>query len=93
MEMVQPIPTRALSRARGLSMRAHLTSVEVVTRFSSAALESSPHARERRKSRGNRAYSGMNVACGLHPIPGLCAKKRTMRSTVQFSLSSCVAEK
>ena len=25
MEMVQPIPTRALSRARGLSMRTHLT--------------------------------------------------------------------
>ena len=28
MEMVQPIPTRALSRARGLSMRTHLTAVE-----------------------------------------------------------------
>ena len=28
MEMVQPIPTRALSRARGLSMRTHLTTVE-----------------------------------------------------------------
>ena len=27
MEMVQPIPTRALSRARGLSMRTHLTAV------------------------------------------------------------------
>ena len=26
-EMVQPIPTRALSRARGLSMRIHLTAV------------------------------------------------------------------
>ena len=29
MEMVQPIPTRALSRARGLSMRTHLTAVEL----------------------------------------------------------------
>ena len=28
MEIVQPIPTRALSRARGLSMRTHLTAVE-----------------------------------------------------------------
>ena len=28
MEMVQPIPTRALSHARGLSMRTHLTAVE-----------------------------------------------------------------
>ena len=28
-EMVQSIPTRALSRARGLSMRTHLTAVEV----------------------------------------------------------------
>ena len=27
MEMVQPIPTRALSRARGLSMRTNLTAV------------------------------------------------------------------
>ena len=27
MEMVQPIPTRALSRTRGLSMRTHLTAV------------------------------------------------------------------
>ena len=29
MEMVQCIPTRALSRARGLSMRTHLTAVEL----------------------------------------------------------------
>ena len=28
MEMVQPIPTPALSRARGLSMRTHLTAVD-----------------------------------------------------------------
>ena len=28
MEMVQPIPTRALSHARGLSMRTHLTAVD-----------------------------------------------------------------
>ena len=28
-EMIQSIPTRALSRARGLSMRTHLTAVEV----------------------------------------------------------------
>ena len=28
MEMVQPIPTRSLSRARGLSMRTHLTAVD-----------------------------------------------------------------
>ena len=28
MEMEQSIPTRALSRARGLSMRTHLTAVE-----------------------------------------------------------------
>ena len=28
-EMVQSIPTRALSRARGLSMRTHLTAVEL----------------------------------------------------------------
>ena len=28
MEMVQPIPTRAQSHARGLSMRTHLTAVE-----------------------------------------------------------------
>ena len=28
MEMVQPIPTHALSRARGLSMRTHLTAVD-----------------------------------------------------------------
>ena len=28
MEMLQPIPSRALSRARGLSMRIHLTAVE-----------------------------------------------------------------
>ena len=28
MEMVQPIPTRALSRARGLGMRTHLTAVD-----------------------------------------------------------------
>ena len=32
MEMVQPIPTRALSRARGLSMRTHLTAVEPLAR-------------------------------------------------------------
>ena len=31
MEMVQPIPTRALSRARGLSMRTHLTAVDSLT--------------------------------------------------------------
>ena len=31
-EMVQPIPTRALSRARGLSMRTHLTAVEIFTK-------------------------------------------------------------
>ena len=30
MEMVQSIPTRALSRAHGLSMRTHLTAVERV---------------------------------------------------------------
>ena len=29
MEMVQPIPTRTLSRARGWSMRTHLTAVEL----------------------------------------------------------------
>ena len=29
MEMVQSIPTRALSRARGLSMRTHLTAVKL----------------------------------------------------------------
>ena len=28
-EMVQSIPTRALSRARGLNMRTHLTAVEI----------------------------------------------------------------
>ena len=28
-EMVQSIPTRALSRARGLSMRTHLTAVDL----------------------------------------------------------------
>ena len=28
-EMMQPIPTRALSRARGLSMRTHLTAVDL----------------------------------------------------------------
>ena len=32
-EMVQSIPTRALSRARGLSMRTHLTAVEYLTRL------------------------------------------------------------
>ena len=31
MEMVQPIPTRALSRARGLSMRTHLTALDSLT--------------------------------------------------------------
>ena len=30
MEMVQSIPTLALSRARGLSMRTHLTAVDIV---------------------------------------------------------------
>ena len=33
MEMVQPIPTSALSRARGLSMRTHLTAVESACKF------------------------------------------------------------
>ena len=28
MEIVQPIPTRALSHARGFSMRTHLTAVD-----------------------------------------------------------------
>ena len=32
LEIVQSIPTRALSRARGLSMRTHLTAVDTGTR-------------------------------------------------------------
>ena len=32
MEMVTPIPTRALSHARGLSMHTHLTAVEPLAR-------------------------------------------------------------
>ena len=32
MEMVTPIPTRALSHARGLSMRTHLTTVDLLGR-------------------------------------------------------------
>ena len=46
MEMVQSIPTRALSRARGLSMRTHLTAVEflVLTKRSAASGDKNAYA-------------------------------------------------
>ena len=41
-EMVLSIPTRALSRARGLSMRTHLSAVEIWARLPAAVRERSP---------------------------------------------------
>ena len=53
MEMVQPIPTRALSRARGLSMRTHLTTVGLLR-------GPTPEVRDSRTSR-HSAYAQSQV--------------------------------